>query len=109
MPDAHALLSECSHVRCAGLCAFLGGVGDQTDLVYEDVFYPLRHHAYDDLMLITSKQGQTARRIYWGGGDILYERRAEGEVDEPVRPRNVWHPIEAGVVDIDYVCWEGFD
>lgn len=97
---ADVLCRENEH--CQRLLEAVRGPGPikADELGYEDVFYPLRHHHRDGLVLeLTVGSIDDKCFLRWGPGDFIY-RRWEFETKEArIDPFKVWQGIQNGALD----------
>lgn len=90
--------------ECHTLLLFLNGQLEVSDLGYEDVFYPLRHHHREGLALRLTHGETVVHELEWGSGDFIYE------VDDPdknfrsaIDPYSRYEEVQAGQYGLDVV------
>lgn len=102
------VLAACGNEHCTVLHQQLfGQLDEDAALGYEDVFYPLRCHCRDGLVLLVDFPRTETARFVWGPGDLIFEvRDDERSIETAVDPFEVFQELQGTTVGIDAVLVE---
>lgn len=106
MTDPHeqamAVLADCREAdECTALLGYLRDDLPRDALDYEDLFFPLRHHAHDGVALEVLHYGELIERLRWGSGDLVFPVDEDGELlRNSVDPIWYWQHFSDGRFDV---------
>jgi len=95
------ILDRCSSsAECDILQEYMTGQFPRSSLGYEDLFYPLRCHADDGLVLEVDVPGPSWY-IEYGAGDLFYQLSDDKRtLETAVDPFPLWDQFKAGNIDL---------
>jgi hypothetical protein len=92
--------------HCHRLAEVVTGAATVDSLDYEDLFYPLRCHRDDGLVLRVELTGST-RWMQYGAGDLFYWLSdADRSLASAIETNNLWEALQSGMIEVEPVLVE---